>query len=127
MNRYMSQFRYSLENKMIDIYARVAIGASGAPTLNAPLSKGVTSITRNSAGLYTIVFNDRYVNLLNFNINIFLAAGTSSIGEVILRANNIATSTRSVQVQFNNSAGAAVDPANGVTLYCKFEFKGSSV
>lgn len=128
MNRLYNQFRLALEKKIVDLYARVTIGAAGAPTLVASASKGIQSITRNSAGLYTIVLQDKYVGLLHFSVAVQLAAGApSSVGGHILRAVNVSANAKSIQVLFVDAAGAAVEVDNGTTLYIKAELKATTV
>lgn len=128
MNRLYNQFRLALEKRIVDLYAQVAIGATGAPTLNLSKSKGIASITRNSAGLYTIVLQDNYVDLLMFNHAVFLAAGApSAVGGAVIRANNVAATAKSIQVLFVDNAGAAVELDNGTNLFLQFSLKASTV
>lgn len=128
MNRYTNQFRQQFEKKVVDVYAKVAIGATGAPTLSATNSKGVLSVTRNSAGLYTFVFGtntvlpkDTYVKLLG--ISHVFASGSSAPAAPSLNIVAISVATVNVcslQVQFRDVSGTAADPANGETLYIDF-------
>jgi len=129
MNRRYNQFALALEPRVVTLYARVAIGASGAPTLNVAGSKGVASITRNSAGLYTVVLQDRYASpgLLAFDCKQILASGGAGEMGPIIRADNSAAAARSVQFVCLSDAGAAEDPVDGATLLLKFELKASSV
>lgn len=55
-NRDMNHLSYGFEKARKVVNARVSFGASGAPTLDGPNSKGVLGITRNSAGQFTIQF-----------------------------------------------------------------------
>lgn len=109
----------------------VTFGASGAPTLDVPNSKGVVSITRNSAGLYTVVFGtdaqhlDAYVKLLGIN-QVYSAAAGDVNREVVLRANNISNnSLANLQIEMQ-TAGAAADPASGSGIYMEFIFGDST-
>lgn len=134
-NRYFNQFRYSLEKKVVDIFAHVTFGAAGAPTLDTANSKGVVSVTRNAAGKYTFVFGtqagmlDVYNKLLMAK-HIFDASGNAGTApaspSMYLLANNVAVAgTCSLQVEFN-SAGTATDPASGEGVYIQFTFKDST-
>lgn len=124
-NRYLFQFRYSLESSIVDIYAKVAIGAAGAPTLNTAQSKGVSSIVRNSAGRYTITFQDSYVRTMAAKGS-FIVATTPASPNMSIVSDNIATlATPTVVVQFS-TGGVATDPASGETALLQFSFKNSS-
>jgi len=134
-NRWFNQFQKTLEKEVVSIFARVTFGASGAPTLVTSVSKGVVSVTRNSAGKYTFVFGtqtgllDVYPNLLMVK-HVFDESGNggtapASPGMYIL-ANNVAVSgTSSLQIEFN-SAGTATDPASGEAVFLQFMFKNST-
>lgn len=130
-NRYMNQFPLTFEKQVKTVFARVAIGASGAPTLSAADSKGVLSVTRNSAGLYTIVFGassqalDTYKKLLSVHAVFNSGSSAPASPELNIAANNIATAgTASIQVGFR-SGGTLTDPANGEILYMTFMFGDS--
>lgn len=125
-NRRFNQFRYSLENAMCDIYAKVAIGAAGAPTLDVAKSKGVASIVRDSAGLYTVTLADAYVDLFMVQATVELTAGSPASSEVVVRAYDV-SSAKTVQIGFLSGAYAATDLASGAVLKLKFELKNSRV
>lgn len=126
MNRWLNQFRYSLEKKMVDVYLKAAIGATGAITLDAPNSKGITSVVRNSAGKYTITFNDTFVAFFGLNKTITLAAGSPGVFAVVVRSVDTKTA-KQIVVEFLDAAGAAADIASGATLNLHFEFKDTTV
>lgn len=137
-NRRFNQFQLALEKGQANIFARVTFGATGAPTLVASQSKGIKSVTRNSAGLYTFVFGnsaatinplDTYVALLNIT-HIFDASANSGTApaapQMYLVANNItSTSLASIQIQFAN-AGSATDPANLEAVDLCFSLRNST-
>lgn len=95
----------------VDMFVQASIGAAGAPTLVAANSKGITSISRLSAGRYSIIINDKYVRLINVNA-MFLVAGVSAVANVNVFSQAVAT-TGQVVIQCSDIAGAAVDPGNG--------------
>jgi hypothetical protein len=114
----------------VSLFGKVAIGAVGAPTIDAPLSKGISSIVRNSAGLYTITLADKYNKFVGSDFSVFLAAGAPATGSVVMpviRAISVSAATPTVQVGFVDSAGAAVELASGVTLYFELKFDDSGV
>jgi hypothetical protein len=91
---------------------KVAIGATGAPTLSR--GKGVASIVRNSAGNYTITLNDSYNALLNV-IPQFVAASGPAAPLVSVVSESV-DSAKTIVIQCADIAEAATDPANGETL-----------
>lgn len=113
--------RQALEKEVKDLYAKVTVAGSGAPTLVSPI--GITSITRNSAGTYTLVLQDQYVALRFFQVT-FLDDNAQDLKAQIL-ADNSATSTKSIQ--FATLTGAsATDPQSGQTMLIKIELKNTS-
>lgn len=126
-NRWYNQFALSLEKQKVFIYLKAAIGATGAVTINTTLSKGVTSITRNSAGRYTIVFQDTYVGLLGLTATIVESAATPTVLAVATVSETVATAaTKNVVIQCADAAGAAVDPASGSTMLLQFQLSNSN-
>ena len=128
MNRWCNQFRLQQEKRVIDVYAKVAIGSTGAPTLSAVNSKGVLSVTRNGTGLYTFVFGtntalpkDTYVKVLH--VGAVFNSGSSAPAAPIfnIAADSVATANVcSIQIQFRDAANAAADPASGEVMYMDF-------
>jgi hypothetical protein len=127
MNRLYTQFQYSLEKRVVNLWMKAAIGSTGAPTISAAASKGVTSIARNSAGKYTITLDDKYVDLLGLRHSLEFSSGDpSAAGGVVLRSQAVSTA-KTIVVEFLDETGAAVELSNGVVLRMKFELKASSV
>lgn len=134
-NRWLNQFKKTFEKEVVCVFARVTFGASGAPTLDTANSKGVVSVTRNSAGKYTIVFGTQAGNLDLYNRLLMVRhffdetgnAGTAPAAPALyLTGNSISTlGTASIQVQFN-AAGTATDPASTEVVLMEFEFKNSN-
>jgi hypothetical protein len=134
-NRYNQQFQLTQEKRVTSIFAKVTFGASGAPTLSASNSKGVLSVTRNSAGTYTFVFGsgsgvslqkDSYVKLLTINNVMNSGASAPAAPAMYIKADNTASnSSASIQIVMN-SAGTATDPASGEIGYYEFIFGDST-
>lgn len=125
-NRNFNRYQ-ALTKEVKALFAQVAIGASGAPTLSAAKSLGVASIVRNSAGNYTITLSDKYMDLLQVSISRELAAGSpAALGGFVVRSQAVA-SAKTIVVEFVDATGAAADPANGTTLRLKIDVKNSSV
>lgn len=135
-NRMYNQFRLSLEKQVVDIFARVTFGAAGAPTLVTAVSKGVVSVTRDSAGVYTFVFGtnasmlDTYNKLLGVQV-LYDGSGDSDAASDAplwnLTDNSIATvGSASLQLTFRNTSGTATDPSSGEAMFFTFTFRNSN-
>lgn len=141
-NRDFDAVAYQLEKKLVSIFARVTIGAAGAPTLvttttgSGNPSKGVATITRTATGKYTIqlglvdsvsgqLLSDLYTRLLTVGVTVLNSSLTSVIGGQ-LTSDTVATNGQ-FQFQFISAAGAAADPANGDTLLWEIILKNSAV
>lgn len=110
------QFQYSMQREIVNISMKAAIGATGAPTLSTTDAKGVTSITRNSAGRYTLLLQDNYPALMCAHAIILdSTASTSPIIQLISEA-VVSATTPTVVLQCLDAAGVAADPASGSTL-----------
>jgi hypothetical protein len=119
-NQRYTQFRYSKEKKVVDLFAKVTFGSSGAPTLVVAQSKGVKSIARNSAGDYTITLGDKYPTLLRRPPHVCKRNRTGFARDVHQSA-----TTSTVEVVFN-AVGTATDPASGEAVYLQFIFNDTS-
>lgn len=113
------------------VSARVTIGATGAPTLDVPNSKGVLSIARNSAGQYLVILMDRYVKLSAFWIGFQkdTVPTAPNAAPMVTGTDVTGVSTAGVpQVTFScyNNAGVATDPASGEVMVLEFELQDGS-
>lgn len=126
-NRWFNQFAYSLEKAKVFLYLKAAIGSTGAVTIDATGSKGITSITRNSAGRYTVVFQDTYVSFLGMMPTVVESAATPTVCSVAVVSETVATAaTKNLVFQCADFAGAAVDPASGSSFKFSFMLSNSS-
>lgn len=114
-NRYMFQFRYSLERDLCDLYAQVTIGSTGAPTLVSASSKGIASIARNSAGKYTVTLSDKYNSLLDMDVLFKSTTGIPAAADVGMISADV-SGAKTVVFQCS-AAGVATDPASGATMF----------
>lgn len=124
------QIHSAYEALTVRIFLNVAIGASGAPTIttnSAGVSqcKGVTSITRNSAGNYTIDLKDSFTRLLSAQCT-SLAAAPAAAPDMTVLADSSASSPASVQIVLS-AAGTPTDPASGEVLLIELCMKNSSI
>lgn len=135
-NRYFRQFRNTLEPQVVDIFAQVSFGATGAPTLSAANSKGIVSVTRTAVGRYVFVFGTAALNLDTYNKLLGVVAtwdatansGTAPAAPIIyLFANAVSTlGTASVTIQCLDAAGVAADPATTEIVHLDFTLKNST-
>lgn len=114
-DRAFSQFRYALEKKVVDLYADITFGLTGAPTLNTSNSKGIRSISRTSAGLFVVTLQDTYRRVLQVDATFIVAAGSfPAAPQCQIAASAVGTvAAPTVTLQFANPTGTtATDPAN---------------
>lgn len=119
-NRYQAY-----EKEVKALYAEVAIGASGAPTLTSGL--GITSIVRDSAGKYTVTLDSKYTRLMAFHATLQSATVADlNIQQVSSDVNGAKTVVFHCVAVDGDGAPAATDPASGNKLFLKFELKNTS-
>lgn len=111
------QFQYSMQRDMVHVVMKAAIGAAGAPTLSTTDAFGVTSITRNSAGKYTILLQDNYPALVSAQAIILNSAASAAPITQLLSEQVVNATAPNVVVQCLGPAGAAADPDSGSTLF----------
>jgi len=114
----------NIRNEVITVYAGITIGASGAPTLVAADSYGVTSITRTGAGLYTLVLRDAY-NAIQFAEGCFFADSPAEDINITFDLNGSSATTKNIL--FATLTGAtATDPSSGSKVYIKLDMRNST-
>lgn len=119
-NRNFNRYQ-ALEKEVKAIYADVAIGASGAPTLTAGL--GVASIEKNDTGDYTVTLQDAYNRLMSMSIQHGAAAAEDLTFQLVAEDVDGAKTVNFLCL----TAGTETDPSDGSRLLIKFELKNSSV
>lgn len=124
-NSYMNQFYFSKVRSKNVLFGKVAIGATGAPTLSAVNSQGIASISRTSAGLYAITLSEKWSKHLNTIVQV-LDSGTQTVACTYVVSETV-NSTKIVTIQCVDFAGAAVDPRNGASLLIEIQLSNSSV
>lgn len=124
-NSRLFQFRYSYERDLVDIYAKVTFGASGAPTLSN--AKGVVSITRNSAGNYTLLLKDNFYLLMDAQAVFKSGSSAPAAPAMNIVSEQVNTvSAPQMVIQFRDIAAAAADPASGEVAYLKITCRNAS-
>lgn len=125
---YRSQFSYGFAGQPVVLRARVSIGASGAPTIASGTGMGITSITRNSAGDYSILLSQAFYALLDVRCAINSGASAPAAPFMNIESNAVSTAAApTLRLQFRDLAGAAADPASGEVLHLSIELDRSSV
>lgn len=142
-NRNFSSNALSLEKKYVFLNARVAIGATGAPTLQAfnratgqwqaagaAGYNGIKSVTRNSAGNYTFVLQDSYVALLAAWVGYAQDANPAAPNtQTTATGTNVRSATSpqvTIQTRTGATGNAATDPASGEVMVVDFELSDST-
>lgn len=113
--------KQALEKEVKEIYAKVSIGGTGAPTLTS--SVGVASITRTSAGLYQLTLQDKYHSLKSMQVMV------QSTTEEDIRAQLKEEDVDGAKTLsfFMLTDATATDPASGDVLLIKLDLKNTSV
>lgn len=115
--------KQALEKEVKEIYAEIAIGASGAPTLT--YATGVASIARTAPGVYVLTLQDRYIRLMHASImQLFAASGEDRVFQLV--SQTVSTSAKQLTFRCNEGVGEA-DPSSGSILYVALQLKNSSV
>lgn len=122
------QFRYSYERDVYELFAKVNIGAAGAPTIASGNAKGITSIVRNSAGNYTITLDHAYNRLLDVTCQSISGASPQAAPLVTIQSEAVATaSAPTVRLAMRAADNTtATDPASGEVLLIRIAVRNSS-
>lgn len=112
----------ALEKEVKQLYADVAIGASGAPTLSVGL--GIASVVRNSAGNYTVTLQDKYTRLMSMHVSFFSPSAQNLFIQLI--SEDVA-GAKTVRFRVMDETSLEIDPAPGDRLLVKVDVKNSSV
>lgn len=112
--------KQALETEVKELHAEIAIGASGAPTLSQGL--GIASVTRDSAGVYIITLEDKYIRLMS--LDVMQLAATAEDLTFQIESEDVA-GAKTIKIQCK-AAAVETDPSNGSILYIKMDLKNSS-
>lgn len=125
--RFRSQYRFGEEAMVVDLYLKVAIGATGAPTMDTNLSKGIASIVRNSAGQYTVTLKDKYMRLIHASVD--QRNGTSAAAAPIayVEAEDVDGAKTIVLQYYAIDNSTPTDPGSGEEQRWHFILSNSSV
>ena len=126
----------ALDKEIKIIHGQFAVGGSGAPTLSVSKSVGVKSVTRNSAGDYSVVLGvpsgdtDKYSHFFGgyFDIQKSTALGGTSGGMAFqLKAAPTVSTDGTVNFIALDKDGAAAEIGSGETVHFMFVLKNSSL
>ena len=126
----------ALDKEIKIIHGQFAVGTTGAPTLSESKSVGVKSITRNSAGDYSLILGvpggdaDLYSHFFGayFDIQKSTAIGSTAGGASFqLKAAPTVSTNGTVNFIALNSSGAAAEIGNGETVHFMIVVKNSSL
>lgn len=130
-SRRFKQFQYSLETAVVKLYSKVTFAGSGAPTLatlSPATNQGILSISRISAGRYTITLTDPYVRVMSIHSVPVKGTGITTAASFQLVSENVASiSAPVILIQYSDAAGVAVDPASGEAALIEITLKNSSI
>ncbi len=123
MNRYFSQFQYTIEKDTVTLFGSMVVGSTGA--VGTVTGAGIASIARSGTGAYTITLTGPFTKLLGFRW-IFGGGTASGIASVEL-AQSLANQTvdikaKTVDIVCYSAGSTAADPASGSIL--QFEIVG---
>ena len=126
----------ALDKDIKIIHGQFAVGASGAPTLSASKSVGVKSVTRNSAGDYSVVLgvpggsSDLYSHFFGgyFDIQKSTALGGTTGGMAFqLKGAPTVSTNGTVNFIALDKDGAAAEIGSGETVHFMIVLKNSSL
>jgi hypothetical protein len=117
-NRNFNRYQ-ALEKEVKSLFAEVSIGASGAPTIVKGL--GIRSISRNSAGDYTLTLSDKYTRLMDMHI----MQSASSPQDLIFQLQGEDVDAAKTIEFVCLTAATPTDPSNGSKLYIHIQLKNS--
>ena len=119
------QFNYTYERDITRIHAKIAIGATGAPTLT--LAKGIVSMTRTAAGAYTITLKDNYYLFMDAKATFISSTSAPAAPNLNVVSETVNSSTSpQILIQFRDLSAVATDPASGETLLLELVFRNAS-
>lgn len=122
-NRTFTQFQGTLEKGVVQLFAEVAFGASGAPTIVR--GKGIAFVTKVSTGYYELSLQDTYQRVLGM-ASTYKGLNAPAAPEVEIRQDRSATDPDpSIRLHFR-SGGTLTEPADGDTVLLTITLSNST-
>lgn len=110
-----------MERAVVSLFAEIAIGATGAPTLLA--GNGIESVTRSAAGEYLVTLQDSYYRLLGLNGVLEAAAGE----DIRFQVKEEAIKNSKTFSFFCLAGAVATDPSDGSKVRLEIVLKNSGM
>lgn len=116
-------FRKPSGSQLVDIctlYGKASVGGSGATTLSATRSPGISSFLNSAANTYLITLDEVYSDLVGFNYNWMSFNAASDIDiDFAISSQSIANGGKTITLKsWNRSSDTqAGEPGSGHTLY----------
>lgn len=128
-SRSYSRNHMSLERDVVDLYATVTIGASGA--VASSQGGGLVSVAKNAtAGNYTVTMDKGYNRLLHVNATVVDASVSPVAAVQVLQspaaAQAAVIASGALVFQCLGYDGLAVNPASGSQLMLHFQYRRTS-
>jgi len=114
---------YSFSKGLTILTGKFTVGATGAPTLVAASSKGISSIVRSAQGTYTVTLSDTYYELLHMGFTLI----DPGAEDLTFQVNTEDVDGAKTISFYTNTAGTATDPADGDTIRLMIVLKNSGV
>lgn len=124
---YRSQFNFSYSAKPVALRCSVSFGSSGAPTIVSGTGMGISSITRNSAGDYSIALSRAYNGLMHIKQVFNSGSSAPASPGMWIKTNSVAVAAAPLVRIVFNSAGTATDPASGEVVLLEILLNDSSL
>lgn len=113
----------ALEKEVKTVFAKISIGAAGAPTLVKPGSLGVASVALSATGDYLITLEDLYPTLLGVEA----LALSSTAADITFQVKAEAVATAKTISIFTKTGASATNPASGTVILLTLHLKNTSV
>lgn len=110
-----------MERAVVSLFAEIAIGATGAPTLLA--GNGIESVTRSAAGEYLVTLQDKYYRLLGLNVVLEAVAAEN----VRFQIKEEAVKESKTLSFFSLLGGVPTDPSDGSKIRLEIKLKNSGM
>lgn len=123
-NRMFNQFQGALEKAVVQLYADVSFGASGAATLVR--GKGIASVAKSATGTYLVTLQDSYVATLGVAAT-WKGTNAPASPVAVVNADDVTNGTTpTLTLKFYTAAGVATDPASGEAVLLTLDFSNST-
>lgn len=110
-NRTFQQFTQSLVPGFVILTGKVAIGATGFPTLTTGQFNGIASVVRTGAGLYTITLQDKYVDFCSVTASVISSASLPVVDVVVSAVDVVTAGTVNIKTVDWTTGATLTDPS----------------